>query len=435
MPPSGPPPYIWGVHPRDQQYPRKRKAPLLDEMLVTFPDAKRLTPSTGNKYEDIVKYMRERHREQRQRLLSRHEREFKEWKEETAKCIDFEATYKYNFPIGRPNAIMLPESIDLISTPEARASLQRLPETRRNVVVSVEQLKVPEGLSEIDEYRTKQFSHPEFSAEIARYGVSMRKQMRREEQELRMYQNEAISIFFQALERNYPDKYAPTFGPYTPLADKKEFGSDIRRPPPPPPLSIPKVPSTTSARGTPQTGLFTSADGDVIMRDAPLPPKAGAASPALPSPGISRDPRKPPPQFDPYKMRVDQISPPNQPPSSYRGRGENPPHYNRRDESRSSNSYRRRDDPYSRRESIESRGAVAYSNKFKSPRSPSLRSPFNEHDRGYQGPRQESDRTGGQSPAVGRDGGGRGASPRNNNAMDSGETSYNRRSSMSNMRR
>lgn len=400
-------------------------------------------------------------------------REFNEWKEDTHKSIDYDTSFKYYFPLTRPGAIMLPESVELISTPEASAALQRLPASRRNVIVSIEQLKIPPNLTEKDEYRYKELTHPEIAAEIGKQGAALRNRMKKEEQDMRIYQHEAISIFLQALERNFPDKYGKNgtyalthkaatitplpgspFGPFTPRLDNSNRTADPRRPPAP--ISIPKGLNTISASNTPKTGMFTPGDRDTDMRDAPqaLQPQvtAGQISSGPTQPGVSRDPRKPPPAFNPYTMREDPSISSTISPNINNRREE--PLYNqgRREEPVGpSNIYGRREpreDPYSRRENIQPVRAVAYSNMFQnkqSPISPSLHrpnqspaSPASEHSVGHRASipmsRQGSDRSAMQSPVIGRDGAsssGWGTVPGNAGVVDPGEAAWLRRKSMS----
>lgn len=415
-------------------------------------------------------------------------KEFNEWKEDTQKAIDYDTSFKFYFPLVHPEAIMLPESVELASTPEASAALQRLPASRRSVLVSMEQLKMPAKLNEKDDYRYKELSHPEIAAEIAKQGVALRNRMKQEEQDMRIYQHEAISIFFQALERNFPDKYGkhgtnaqlhhptptnrssvPTFGHFGHRPDNLNRVSDPRRPPPPIPTS--RGPNMASPN-TPKSALFSAVgDKDTDMRDAPqAAPQApqpqdtavqiSTASASVPgastAPGVSRDPRKPPPVFNPYAMRegTSTFPPPN--PS---GRREEPLYssnpYGRREEplppTGPLNPYGRREgreDLYSRRENIQPQRAVAYSNLFyskQSPISPSLYtgsrlgqspgSPASEHSAGHRSSipmsRQGSGGSMKQSPVIGREGGGSrwDVSPRNNDIAD-GEAAYQRRKSM-----
>lgn len=420
-------------------------------------------------------------------------KEFNEWKEDTQKAIDYDTSFKFYFPLTRPAAIMLPESVQLISTPEATAALQRLPASRRNVVVSMEQLAMPTGLDEKEDYRYNELSHPEIAAEIAKQGVAMRNQMRREEQEMRIYQHEAISIFLQALERNFPDKYGKN-GSNAQLAQAQSaptsrnwpssFGSRSDGPNRPPdprrapaPISIPKGPGMVSSSATPKSALFSaSSDKDTDMRDAPqqTPQQASAVQiPVAPAPvhvpaqpGMSRDPRKPPPPFNPYALAREEITH-SAPPVSLPARREEPLHsnpYGRREEplppTGPLNPYGRREgraseDLYSRRENVQPQRAVAYSNPFyskQSPMSPSLpggrpgqspASPASEHSAGRRTSIQMSRQGSGGSVIVGREGA-LGAnvsrwdgSPRNVDDMDTGEAAWLRRKSMSsgNLRR
>lgn len=402
-------------------------------------------------------------------------REFNEWKDDTQKALDFDTSFKFYFPLTHPETIMLPESVQLISTVEASAALQRLPASRRSVLVSMEQLKMPANLTEKDDYRYKELSHPEVAAEIAKQGVALRNRMRQEEQDMRIYQHEAISIFLQALERNFPDKYGKHgsnaqlhqsvlasrssgshFGSLGPRPDNPNRASDPRRLPP---ISIPKGPGVASSANTPRSGVLSAAsDKDMDMRDAP---QATAQTPTAP-PGVSRDPRKPPPSFNPYALREGtSISAP--PPSNLPPRREEPSHsnpYGRREEPAPPtgplNPYGRREgreDLYSRRENIQPPRAVAFSNLFyskQSPISPSLHtgsrlgqspgSPASEHSGGNRASapmsRQGSGGSARQSPVIGREGGGGGGgssrwdvSPRNTDIVD-GEDAWQRRKSM-----
>lgn len=407
-------------------------------------------------------------------------KEFNEWKEDTQKAIDYDTSFKFYFPLTRPAAIMLPESVQLISTHEAAASLQRLPASRRSVVVSMEQLVLPTGLDEKGDYRYKELSHPEIAAEIAKQGVAMRNRMKKEEQEMRIYQHEAISIFLQALERNFPDKYGKhgsnaqaqsaltnrnsSFGP---RPDSLSRPSDPRRQPAP--ILIPKGSNMVSSVTTPKSALFSaSSDKDTDMRDAPqqvpavaqipVAPPAPALVPLPAQPGISRDPRKPPPPFNPYTLARQEIIHSAPPPITIPARREESLHlspYGRREEPMPPtgplNPYARREghvseDIYSRRENIQPQRTVAFSNPLYSKQSPmpsslpsgrpaqSPASPASEHGHrtSIQMPRQ-----GNGSVIVGREGPlGANASrwdvsPMNVDGVDAGEAAWLRRKSMS----
>lgn len=406
-------------------------------------------------------------------------REFNGWKEDTQKAIDYDTSFKFYFPLTRPASIMLPESVQLISTPEATASLQRLPASHRSVVVSIEQLALPKDLDEKDDYRYQELSHPEIAAEIAKQGVAMRNRMRKEEQEMRIYQHEAISIFLHALERNFPDKYGK-HGSNTLFAqaqsaltnrnsssgsrpDGLSRPSDPRRQPAP--ISIPKGSNMVSSGVTPKSALFSAvSDQDTDMRDAPqqVPQQPAAAqipvapapapTPAPPSaqPGISRDPRKPPPPFNPYTLAREEVTHSATPITAPARREEplylNP--YGRREEllppSGPLNPYGRREgraseDIYSRRENIQPQRAVAYSNPLYSKQSlmspslpggrpaQSLASPASEHSAGHrvsiQMPRQGSGPVNAGSRWD--------VSPMNVDGVDAGEAAWLRRKSMS----
>lgn len=411
-------------------------------------------------------------------------KEFNEWKEDTQKAIDYDTSFKFYFPLTRPATIMLPESVQLISTPEAAAALQRLPASRRNVVVSMEQLVMPTGLDEKEDYRYKELSHPEVAADIAKQGVAMRNRMKKEEQEMRIYQHEAITIFLQALERNFPDKYGK-HGSNAQLAQAQSalttrnwpssFGSrpdgsyrsgDPRRQPAP--ISIPKGQNMVSSGATPKSALLSAvSDKDTDMRDAPqqqlavtqipVAPTAPGPAPLPVQPGISRDPRKPPPPFNPYALPREEITY-STPPISVPPRREellylNP--YGRREElippTGPLNPYGRREgrvseDIYSRRENVQTQRAVAYSNSFYSKQPPvspshpggrpaqSPASPTSEHSAGLRTSVQMSGQGVGGSVIVGREAplGTNGSrwdvGPEN---VDAGEAAWLRRKSMS----
>lgn len=411
-------------------------------------------------------------------------KEFNEWKEDTQKAIDYDTSFKFYFPLTRPATIMLPESVQLISTPEAAAALQRLPASRRNVVVSMEQLVMPTGLDEKEDYRYKELSHPEVAADIAKQGVAMRNRMKKEEQEMRIYQHEAISIFLHALERNFPDKYGK-HGSNAQLAQAQSalttrnwpssFGSrpdssyrsnDPRRQPAP--ISIPKGQNMVSSGATPKSALLSAvSDKDTDMRDAPqqqlavtqipVAPTAPGSAPLPAQPGISRDPRKPPPPFNPYALPREEITH-STPPISVPPRREEPLYsnpYGRREElvppTGPLNPYGRREgrvseDIYSRRENVQTQRAVAYSNSFYSkqpPMSPSHpggrpaqspASPTSEHGAGLRASVQMSGQGVGGSVIVGRE------APLSTNGsrwdvgpenVDAGEAAWLRRKSMS----
>lgn len=398
-------------------------------------------------------------------------KEFNEWKEDTQKAIDYDTSFKFYFPLSRPATIMLPESVQLISTPEAAAALQRLPASRRNVIVSMEQLVMPTGLDEKEDYRYKELSHPEVAADIAKQGVAMRNRMKKEEQDMRIYQHDAISIFLQALERNFPDKYGK-HGSNAQLAQAQSalttrnwpasFGSrhdgsyrsnDPRRQPAP--ISIPKGQSMVSSGATPKSALLSAAsDKDTDMRDAP---QAVTQISVAAQPSISRDPRKPPPPFNPYALPREEITY-STPPISVPPRREELPYsnpYGRREElippTGPLNPYGRREgrvseDIYSRRENVQTQRAVAYSNSFYSkqpPMSPSHpggkpaqspASPTSEHSAGRRASVQMSGQGVGGSVIVGREaplginGSRWDVGPEN---VDAGEAAWLRRKSMS----
>lgn len=413
-------------------------------------------------------------------------KEFNEWKEDTQKAIDYDSSFKFYFPLTHPTTIMLPESVQLISTPEATAALQRLPASRRNVVVSMEQLVMPKGLEEKESYRYRELSHPEVAAEIAKQGVAMRNRMKKEEQEMRIYQHGAISIFLQALERHLPDKYgkhgsnaqlaqaqlaqaqlaqaqsAPTHrnwpSSFGSRADGARSGDPRRQPAP---ISIPKG---LSSSATPKSALLSAvSDKDIDIRDAPqqVPqiPVAPVTAPLPAQPGISRDPRKPPPPFNPYALPREEIIH-SAPPLNVLARREEPLY---------SNPYGRREEPippigplnpsgrregyvpediYSRRENVQLQRAVPYSNLFhskQSPMSPSLpggrpgqspASPTSEHSAGHRASIQMSGQGGGlvmvgKDVTLGTNGSRWDVSFGNVDDMDTGEAAWLRRKGMS----
>ncbi|KAA8911769.1 hypothetical protein FN846DRAFT_887633 [Sphaerosporella brunnea] len=164
---------------------------------------------TTAKTENIIKYLRLRHHEQRHRLLNRHEAEYKQWKADTEMSIDDES-FGRDHGFSKVQMGLCAESYDLISSDAAKASLTRLPASNRQVLISAEQLKglLPEGaLSDVQEARRHEITAAEFSAIMGKMGVDLRRQMLSEEQEMRMHHFETLELFYEAMQRSDPIKY------------------------------------------------------------------------------------------------------------------------------------------------------------------------------------------------------------------------------------
>jgi hypothetical protein len=144
----------------------------------------------------------------RHRLLNRHEAEYKKWKAETELCVD-DAAFQFDHSLSKAQPGMCEQSFELISSETAKAALTRLPASKRNVLISVEQLKQPSSgiRSPADEARRNQATTAEFAAKIGRMGTDLRRQMLNEEEEMRMHQFETLELFYEALQRTDPSKY------------------------------------------------------------------------------------------------------------------------------------------------------------------------------------------------------------------------------------
>jgi hypothetical protein len=145
----------------------------------------------------------------RHRLLNRHEEEYKKWKQDTELCVD-DTAFRFDHGLSKAQMGMCNESYDLINSETAKAALARLPASKRNVLISVEQLKQPSSgnLSPVEEARRNQaLNAVEFAAKMGRMGTDLRRQMLSEEEEMRMHHFETLALFYEALQRTDPHKY------------------------------------------------------------------------------------------------------------------------------------------------------------------------------------------------------------------------------------
>ncbi|KAL7268578.1 hypothetical protein RUND412_008792 [Rhizina undulata] len=191
--------------------PKKKVKPrFLGEMLMDMPASYSLNRNdrdSKTKHEEMLDVMSEYQKEQRRRLLEKHTIQHAEWNSDTIKQVDWDRTFHFHHPQQRPHVIMLSSSYNTIKSPGAVECLRRMPASERHTLVCAEQFKLPSNLSDKDEYKVKELSSTEFAAEIAKQGAMIRKDMLREEQDMRLFQLMSKGLFYEVLLRNDPEKY------------------------------------------------------------------------------------------------------------------------------------------------------------------------------------------------------------------------------------
>lgn len=228
------PRYEWGKKLEEQTlYKRPPRPQFLQEAFLDFPDPNSVQRSTTyektSKHENTVAYVRERHYEQRYRLLNRHAAEYKKWKADVEMSIDVETTFRQDIKPTQLGIGMLQQSYQIISSPNTKEALVRLPASKRNVLVSIEQLRQleppPEKLSESE----LEWSATEFAAEIARQAVEERRRMMVEEIDMRLFHAEAMDLYYTVMMRADPVKYpkGPTKNQPTQPPSKKPMTANM----------------------------------------------------------------------------------------------------------------------------------------------------------------------------------------------------------------
>jgi hypothetical protein len=165
----------------------------------------------------------------RYRLLNRHAAEYKKWKADVEMSIDVETTFRQDIKPTQLGIGMLQQSYQIISSPNTKEALVRLPASKRNVLVSIEQLRQleppPEKLSESE----LEWSATEFAAEIARQAVEERRRMMVEEIDMRLFHAEAMDLYYTVMMRADPVKYpkGPTKNQPTQPPSKKPMTANM----------------------------------------------------------------------------------------------------------------------------------------------------------------------------------------------------------------
>ncbi|KAI5852137.1 hypothetical protein BZA05DRAFT_418452 [Tricharina praecox] len=274
QPSPGPKPparYQWGKPIKDQIFWQKPDKPMfLDEVLLDFPEAD-MNVGPTSKVEANVRFLRQRHQEQRRRLLARHEAEYQKWMADIEKGIDVEDFPADDYQFIKPTIGIYPESVEMIKSEESRAMIKRLPIDKRNVLVSIDQLialtqpsgsgghtapdaressasgdarksrsgtppvrndrvRTLEKINPIDDGRTRarripaddggicaqqtsrrQLETPaiNFAALIGRMAADERRRMLGEDQELRLFHIDTMEIYYQAMMKLDSVKYPP----------------------------------------------------------------------------------------------------------------------------------------------------------------------------------------------------------------------------------
>jgi hypothetical protein len=144
----------------------------------------------------------------RHRLLNRHESEYKKWKADAELQID-DVSFKLGHGLVKAQMGMCAVSYDVLNSMAAKEALVRLPAAKRNVLISVDQLKAPPpgSLSDVQEARRHEVTAAELAAKMGRMGVDQRRQMLDEEEEMRMHHFKTLELFYEALQRTDPQKY------------------------------------------------------------------------------------------------------------------------------------------------------------------------------------------------------------------------------------
>lgn len=196
---------------------------------------------------------------------------------EHERCIDDESFKLDHDPLD-PAATMCAESYALASTSAAKEALVRLPESRRNVLVCIDQIK-PGSPPETEQARRGEVTVVEFASIIAKMALEERRQMLNEMEEMRMFHFDSSILLYQALIRRNPEKFG----------SKKTGGTSMSVGGPKPVQPYQQAPTAYNTGPNPNQGnIAASAYHGLLFTQPPPPP-------------VARDPRLPPAPQDPRR--------------------------------------------------------------------------------------------------------------------------------------